>query len=77
MARDTTDRSGIIPSDIGDLNDVSDVAAPADKATLVWSAADTEFKKVAPSAAIADGAVDTPRFNLVLAALRAHGIIAA
>jgi hypothetical protein len=90
MAHDTADTAGKIPHHLGDLFDVDDAALTVDKTTLVYSLADTEFKKVAPSATIADVAALTggeapteaefnalaTKFNALLAACVAKGIIA-
>ncbi len=62
MAHDTADSAGKVPQVIGDLFNVDD-AAPGNLATLVYSAADTEFKVTAPSAnvvALTDSTGGTP-----------------
>lgn len=90
MAHDTADTAAVIPHKLGDLFDVDDAAVTDDKTTLVYSLADTEFKKVAPSATIADVTALTggespteaefnalaTKFNALLAAAKAKGIIA-
>jgi hypothetical protein len=90
MAHDTADTAASIPHTLGELFDVDDAAVTTDKTTLVYSLADTEFKKVAPSATIADvtaltGGEDpteaefnalATKFNSLLAACKAKGIIA-
>ena len=90
MAHDTDDTAAKVPHALGDLFDVDDAAVTDDKTTLVYSLADTEFKKVAPSAAIADTTAITggeapteaefnalqTKLNSLLAACRAKGIIA-
>ena len=89
MAHDTADTAAKIPHVLGDLFDWDDATVSTDKSTPVYSAADTEFKVVAPAAAITDYTAITggeapteaefnalvTKFNALLAACRTKGII--
>jgi len=77
MAHDADDPQHVNIYKLGDLTDVADTT-PVDKGTLVYSAADSEYKRVAPAAAIAnatDATTAISQLNLLLAAARTHGIV--
>lgn len=92
MAHETTDKPYATPMVLGDLQDVKKAASePADKAKLLWSAANDQYEVVDPSANIADLAAITggeapteaehnlvvAKVNAIIAALEAQGITVA
>lgn len=91
MAHDSDDPVYTNINKLGDLQDVKDTSVePTDKSTLVYSATDDQYVQTAPSATIADVAALTggeppteaefnalaTTLNTLLAACKAHGIIA-
>lgn len=78
MAHDTTDSTGFAVNSTGDLFDVASTAPTIAKSKLLWDVTDSEYKVVAPSAAIiaaTDAATTMAQLNTLLIACRAQGII--